>query len=300
MAPARSGRRRILRISSGAALTCALMGLSAPPGQAVLTYDAPSLTGFTLSPPDAYVTFRDNVRPNSDGEGEDGAVLVFLSEKDNPASTKTTIVKGVPGTGQVVVRNVSGVKPNTAYCVYLKSAILVDGRYTEHTPASITLCAGGRPGTGTESGVGSKTEDGTGVVTDEGTYSTDLSLRGITGDATGPVNGTRNYWLSYKNEGRTAAENVTLTVQTSGALSIRRPPDSGTFNKFTCTALGASGGATSGYKCTGGSLPAGASGQIPVLTTITKVGTGTIHVSIAYSNDPIPTNNSTTFTMQGQ
>ncbi|MEU8779577.1 hypothetical protein [Streptomyces sp. NPDC048606] len=294
-------RRRETRIFCGAGLACVLVAALASPGHAAVGYTAPNLLGLTLSPPDAIVTFRDNVKPNSDGEGTDGAVGVTISERANPAVSVTKFVPGVPGTGKVVTRSVRvPIKPNTAYCAQVKSAILVDGRYTEHTAPSNTVCAGGRPGEGTESGTASLPDEGGVVITDEGAFSTDVSLRGVTGEATAPVGSTRNYWVRYTNEGRVAAENLTLVVQTSGALGIRRPPDSGAFNGFTCAALGASGGATAGYRCTGGSLKAGQSAEIPVLAKVAGPGAGTIHVSIDYPNDPIKSNNSTTFSVQAQ
>ncbi|MFD8024564.1 hypothetical protein [Streptomyces lavendulae] len=312
MAPVRTVRRRVLRLSVGAGLACGLLAAPAAPGAgaAPARFEPPTILGLTLDPPNALVTFRDNVGPGSGGT--DIGVIVTLQEKDHPAVVLRSKGPGVPGGGRVSTRTVSGVKPDTTYCAVAQSQVRRDvedvtdvndaalGLLNGFTSNSGKVCAGGRPGTGTESGTSSVPDESGVVISDEGALTTDVALRSVTGDATGPVNGTRNYWMEYTNEGRTPAKDIVVEVQTSGALAIRRPPDSGTFNGFTCSATGASGGATGGFRCTGGTLGPGESGRIPVLTKITKVGTGTVHASVNTPNDPSRGNNATTFTMTGQ
>ncbi|MGW6858358.1 hypothetical protein [Streptomyces xanthophaeus] len=294
MAPTRRIPGRVLRLSLGAGMVCGLVAGPAPPAQAGGRFEPPTLLSLKLDAPTAYVTLRDNVGPGTGGT--DIGVLITLTQKDAPTPTSVRASSaGVPERGRVVTRTVTGIKPDATYCAVAQSHVRRDvdnvtdlndqvaGLLNGHTSYSNQVCAG--PG---------------GSADESGSATADVAVRAVTGDATGPVGGTRNYWVQYANESQTPARGLVIEAQTSGALGVRNPPASGTFNGFTCTAVAAGGAATGGFRCTGGSLKAGEKGQIPVLAKVTTAGTGTVHVSISAEGDPVPGNNGQTFTMQGQ
>ncbi|MEU8775512.1 hypothetical protein [Streptomyces sp. NPDC048606] len=217
-----------------------------------------------LDAPDVTVTFRDT-------HPDDVHTTLVLRPNGVPGETRRIpVAAAVPSENRTVVKTVNaGLRAGVPYCAVLE--------------------------TGTEGGEGPFASFGATYTSNEicseaagsANAPSDVAIGSVTGEENPPAGTNRNYWVSYSNAGADA-KGVTLTVQTTGSVTVRRPPESGTFNGFQC-----SGGAT-GYTCTGGSLAKGTKNQIPVLATIARSGPGAIHATITAEGDPNPGNNATT------
>ncbi|MER6994216.1 hypothetical protein [Streptomyces sp. NPDC000410] len=273
-------RRRIGQLFIGAATACGLTAGLATPAAGGEIVAPPRLQNLRLDPPTAYLTFQDN----SDAEQ---VYFAVLRERDNP----DVEVKGnlqpttpVPGVGRVVTRTYSGtVKPGVAYCATVEGLAKIESA------------------TGVDAG--KFTGPSNSVCADPAKPATDLALDRIEGDEDLMVGWTRNYWVYYSNKGPAIDGKAVITAAVSGPLVIRKLPENTTFNGFTCTATAASGGATGGFRCTGGSLKQGESGKIPVLVKVAKPGIGAVHTSIGVSGgaaDKNQGNNLSTLNVRAQ
>ncbi|UQW99878.1 DUF11 domain-containing protein [Streptomyces sp. RerS4] len=217
-----------------------------------------------LDAPDVTVTFRDT-------DPDDSRHILVLRPKDGTGETRRVEVAGeVPSVNRTVVKTVNaGIRAGVAYCAVINTGT----RGSEDV--------GGAFGTNYNSNEVCSEPAGSANAP------SDVAIGSITGEENPPAGTNRNYWIGYSNPGADAT-GVTITVQTSGTVTVRRPPESGTFNGFQC-----SGGST-GYTCTGGNLPKGTKNQIPVLATITRAGPGAIHATITAEGDPNPGNNRST------
>ncbi|MCX4694944.1 hypothetical protein [Streptomyces sp. NBC_01408] len=226
---------------------------------------ASSIVSLQLDAPNVTVTFQDT-------EPRDSSNTLIL-RPTGPGGTvrKVALAGEIPSVNRTLVKTLNaGITPGIGYCAVVEV------------------------GTRAEEGIAGKfgTRYQTSEVCAEPAGSAnapaDVSIGGITGEANPPTGTNRNYWVSYSNAGA-EAKGVVIQVQTSGSLSVRRAPESGTFNGFQCSATG-----STGYRCTGGTLAKGAKNQIPVLATITKAGPGAIHATITAEGDTNPGNNANT------
>lgn len=253
-------------------MACGLaLGLASPPAQA----DGADLLRLELDAPNVTVAFRDltayTVRQS----------LILTPQNQRGGTVLTVNWEGtlVPGEGRVLTKTVNArILPGIGYCGVIETAADSNQGTTDKDDSPIVvkyksnqICAqpSGKPGGNPA----------------------DVSVGSIDGEAAPPPNTNRNYWINYANRGTTEAKGVTIQVQATGRMSMRRPPDSGTFNGFQCAASG------SGFTCTGGTLPAGAKGQIPFLGRVTGAGPGAIHVTISAPGEANPTNNAQTLTI---
>ncbi|MCY0949407.1 hypothetical protein [Streptomyces sp. H27-S2] len=256
------GRLRwMYRASVGTGLACGLAVGLATPAQ------SSQLVSVRLDAPDVTVTFRDT-------DADDDSHVLILRPQGAGEVRRIRLVGEVPSVNRTVVKTVNaGIRPGVAYCAVVES----------HT----------RGGDGVISDFGSNYESNEVCSEPAGSANapSDVSIGAITGEASPPSGTNRNYWVAYSNSGADAKD-VVIQVQASGSLSLRRAPESGTFNGFQCSATG-----TTGYRCTGGTLAKGAKNQIPLLATVTRNGPGAIHATITAPGDPDPGNNSGTHTV---
>ncbi|RSS61229.1 DUF11 domain-containing protein [Streptomyces sp. WAC06614] len=248
--------RWLVRASMAGGMACGLaVGLATPASST-------ALISLQLDAPDVTVSFRDT-------ETRDGSHWVVLTPQGGGGSTRRVQVAGqVPSVNRTVVRTVNaGIRPDTGYCAVIETVIPPEegpmGAFGT-TMESNKVCA--EPASSPSA-------------------ATDVSITTIEGEANPPVGTNRNYWVYFTNAGA-EAKNVTVDVQTSGSLTMRRPPESGTFNGLQCAASG------SGFHCTGGTLPKGVKGQIPLLAMVKSQGPGAVHASISVAGDTVPGNNS--------
>ncbi|MFD9333985.1 hypothetical protein ACFWBF_06150 [Streptomyces sp. NPDC060028] len=225
---------------------------------------AASLVSVVLDAPYATVTFRDT-------DTRDQSHTLILTPQNAGGESRRIVVAGeVPSVNRTVVKMVNaGIRPGVAYCAVVETAVKgEDGILGSFgtTTTSNKVCS---------EGAGSANAP------------TDVSIGSIEGEASPQAGTNRNYWVSYANSGADA-KGVTVDVQTSGSITMRRPPESGTFHGMQCAASG------TGFHCTGGTIPKGAKGQIPLLATVKNAGPGAIHATISVAGDPNPGNNSQT------
>ncbi|MGW7098760.1 hypothetical protein [Streptomyces sp. NPDC054838] len=98
--------------------------------------------------------------------------------------------------------------------------------------------------------------------------------------------------MSHANRGA-EVKNAVIELWVTGPLTLRRPPESGTFSGFTCAASG-----PAGFRCTGGTVMAAETNQIPYRATVARAGNGTIHASITGAGDAGTADNSSSFAVQ--
>ncbi|MDA5284121.1 hypothetical protein [Streptomyces sp. Isolate_45] len=245
-------------------------------------YNPPRLVSLQLQAPNVTVIFRDNSEP-------DTAFFIELTERDNPTYAridKTLPGTNAPGVGRTVTRSVNaGIKPGIAYCATVKALVHAEDPVLYDLEDAVTepsnkVCA-----------------NPTDAANPAGSPS-NASLGTITGEAEPAAGTNRNFWLPYGNAGA-EVKGAVIEVSTSGALSIRRPPENGTFSGFQCVQSGAVAGSTSGgFRCTGGTLKAGEKNQIPVLVKVGTAGQGAIHASIRAPGDTNPGDNNSTHTVR--
>ncbi|WP_412079109.1 hypothetical protein ACLF6K_37950 [Streptomyces xanthophaeus] len=256
----RTRLRWLYRASVGIGMACGMALGLATPASAV----GPLLVSVQLDAPEITVTFRD-----TDPDDESFTLDAIPWGTTDPPRRNIPLSREIPNVNRTAVRTVNaGIKAGVPYCVSVVSHtkdILLE-QYPSHYRSN-TICVHPTGSAGAPA---------------------DVSIGGITGEANPPSGTNRNYWVSYSNAGADA-KGVVIQVQTSGSLSVRRPPESGTFNGFQCSATG-----TTGYRCTGGTLAKGAKNQIPVLAAVTRNGPGAIHATITAEGDTNPGNNANT------
>ncbi|MCX5379900.1 hypothetical protein [Streptomyces sp. NBC_00091] len=255
--------RWIYRTSVGGGIACGLALGLATPAPAVDDRSA-SLISVTLDAPDVTVTFRD-------GNTTDESHTLDLI----PQGTGATARRNIPLSGEIpsvnrtkVVTVNAGIRPGVAYCASVVTHTKADlpfGHYPSHLRSNVKCVeSAGSPNA-----------------------PSDVAIGAIDGEANPPAGTNRNYWINYSNSGADA-KGVSVDVQTSGSITMRRPPESGTFNGMQCAPSG------TGFHCTGGNLPKGAKGQIPLLAMVKSAGPGAIHATISVEGDPNPGNNAQT------
>lgn len=240
-------------------MACGLaVGLAAP-----ASAGAARLTSVQLDAPDVTVSFRDT-------DPRDGSHTLVLRPQGAGEIRRVTVAGEVPGVNRTVVRTVNaGIRADLAYCAVIESKIKEEGGLIGKfggTETSNEVCSQGAGSADAPS---------------------DVSIGSVTGEANPAAGTNRNYWISYRNAGADAKD-VTVTVQTSGSITMRRAPESGTFNGMQCAAAG------TGFRCTGGTLPKGANGQVPLLATVKSADPGAIHATITATGDPNTGNNAQT------
>lgn len=254
-------------------MACGLaLGLASPPAQAAPVAE---LLRLELAAPSITVAFRD-LTPYAVRHS-----LILTPQGTGGGKVLSVNWEGalVPGMGRVLTKTLDAkILPGIAYCGLIESVLSSQKGTTKEDDSPVVttyksnqICA--KP-SGTPGG-----------------NPADVSVGSIDGEAAPPPGTNRNYWINYANRGTTEAKDVTIQVQATGTMSMRRPPDSGTFNGFQCSASG------SGYRCTGGTLPAGAKGQIPFLGRVASAGPGAIHVTISAPGEANPTDNAQTLTI---
>ncbi|MCB5179271.1 DUF11 domain-containing protein [Streptomyces antimicrobicus] len=248
--------RWLLRASVAGGTACGLaLGLSTPASSA-------QLISLQLDAPDITISFRDT-------EVRDAGHTAVLTPQGGGGEIRRVQVAGqVPGVNRTVVRTVNaGLRPGTGYCAVIETKVAAEegvfGRFGT-TETSNQVCA---------------------EPTGSSKAATDVSITNIEGEANPPAGTNRNYWIHFTNSGADAT-GVTVDVQVSGSLTMRRLPESGTFSGMQCTASG------SGFRCTGGTVAKGAKGQVPLLATVKSQGPGAVHASISAEGDTVPGNNS--------
>ncbi|MFD3762304.1 hypothetical protein [Streptomyces sp. NPDC058622] len=251
--------RWMYRTSVGTAMACGLaIGLATP-----ASAGPARLTSVQLDAPDVTVSFRDT-------DPEDASHTLVLRPQ-GPGETRRVAVAGeVPGVNRTVVKTVNaGIRADLAYCAVIETRTKpgegIAGKFSV-IEISNEVCSKGAGSADAPS---------------------DVSIGSVTGEANPAAGTNRNYWISYRNAGADAKD-VTVTVQTSGSVTMRRAPESGTFNGMQCAAAG------TGFRCTGGTLAKGASGQVPLLATVKSAGPGAIHATITATGDPNTGNNAQT------
>ncbi|MFD8021810.1 hypothetical protein ACFXJO_24195 [Streptomyces lavendulae] len=276
--------RRLYRTAATGVLTCGLaVGYAGSPAQAA---PGAQLLRLELTAPRVTVAYQDltgNAVKHS---------LVLTPPPGSGARPRTVTWEGskVPTRGRVLTQTLdAGIRPDTAYCGVIES-VLSTAKTQNTDPVDQDV----QEELGTDPGPVVVTTKSNQICTGPAGAAgnpADVSVGSIDGEAAPPPGTNRNYWINYANRGTTEAKDVTIQVQATGTMSMRRPPDSGTFNGFQCSASG------SGYRCTGGTLPAGAKGQIPFLGRIASAGPGAIHVTISAPGESDPTNNAQTLTI---
>ncbi|MFD7094992.1 COG1361 family protein [Streptomyces xanthophaeus] len=214
-----------------------------------------------LNAPDVTVTFRDSMANDETNE-------LILRPKGGVGETRRVPIAGeIPGANRTLVKTVNaGITAGVAYCAVVESAYEGEGMSFGGREISNEVCS---------------------EAAGSANAPAEVSIGSITGEENPPAGTNRNYWISYANSGA-EAKGVTVNVQTSGSVTMRRAPESGTFNGMQCAASG------SGFSCTGGTLPKGAKGQLPLLATIKNAGPGAIHATITVEGDTNPGNNAQT------
>ncbi|MGE7389723.1 hypothetical protein ACQKM2_30030 [Streptomyces sp. NPDC004126] len=256
--------RRLRRVAVASGTACGLaLALAAPAAPAAAAPrpvpQGARILGLELKAPNLTITFQD-LNPDS--------VSHKLLLK--PQGREREYELGVPGEGRVLTQTFdAGLLPGTGYCATIRTR----SRYGRVNPIYYEYWS----------------EEKCAQPSGSAQNPSDVSVGSIEGDAAPPPGSTRNYWINYYNKGA-EAKDITIEVQPTGTMTMRKPPDSGTFSGFQCAAAGA------GYRCTGGSLPNGGKAQIPFLGRVTTAGPGAIHVTISVAGDSNSTNNQQTLT----
>ncbi|MFE1554851.1 hypothetical protein ACFW6V_07630 [Streptomyces sp. NPDC058734] len=259
--------RRLSRVAvaGGAAFGLALT-LAAPAAPAAAEPAAPRpvpqgarILALELKAPNLTITFQDL---NADS--------IWHKLVLTPAGRSPTFELGVPGEGRVLTQTFdAGLLPGKGYCAH----IWTRAPYGKVKPINYDYYS----------------EEKCAQPIGSAQNPSDVAVGSIEGDSAPPPGSTRTYWINYSNRGA-EAKDITIEAQPTGTMTMRRPPDSGTFTGFQCAPAGA------GFRCTGGSLPNGGKAQIPFLGKVTTSGPGAIHVTISVAGDSNPTNNQQTLT----
>ncbi|MFF5444065.1 hypothetical protein [Streptomyces sp. NPDC012888] len=254
----RTRLRWIWRTSIGGAASLGLVLTLASPAPAA------QLISLELDAPNVTVTFRDT------DPGDVSHEIVLTPQGPGATVRKVPLSGPVPGVNRTSVRMVNaGITPGIKYCARVSTVENNADNVFSARYESNEVCAEPK---------------------DSPTAPGDVSVVSIQGEANPPAGTNRNYWIHYTNTGADV-KGVTMDVQLSGSLTLRRPPESGTFIGFQCSAAG------SGFRCTGGTLPKGAKGQLPVLVSVKGPGPGAVHATVGVAGDPVPGNNAQTFTV---
>ncbi|MFJ6795299.1 hypothetical protein [Streptomyces sp. NPDC091268] len=250
--------RWVYRASIGTGMACGTaLGLASPAA-------ATTLNSVVLDAPYVTVSFRDTYPNDSD------STLVLTPKSGGGEVRRIRVAGEVPSVNRTVVKRVNaGISPGVAYCAVVETTTRAEegiagrfgGTFTSNRTCSEAAGSANAPA--------------------------EVSIGSITGEENPPAGTNRNYWISYSNSGADA-KGVTVDVQTSGSLTMRRPPESGTFHGMQCAASG------TGFRCSGGTLPKGAKGEIPLLAMVKNAGPGAIHATISVAGDPNPGNNAQT------
>ncbi|MFJ3879978.1 hypothetical protein ACIPW5_21300 [Streptomyces sp. NPDC090077] len=268
-----TSRARLRPLRRGAAtggMACGLaLVLFCPPARADI---AATLLRLELDAPEITVAFRDQ----TSWAVRHSLILTPQSNNGGKVLVVTWDGASVPGEGRVLTDTVNAhILPGIDYCGVIETILSSQKGTTREDDSPVVNKY-------TSNQICTKASK------EPGSNPADVSVGSIDGEAAPPPGTNRNYWIHYANNGTTEAKDVTLQVQATGTMTMRRPPDSGTFHGFQCAASG------SGYRCTGGTLPAGAKGQIPFLGRVTTAGPGAIHVTIGAPGETNPTNNAQT------